>query len=114
MTHPVPRKRYGDGLQAERTSLAWTRTSFAVLVNGVLLLVRDDTPDPGRPLWFLPACVAGLGAALVYGVGRFRQRALGRRPLPGCVEPRWCVPLAAGVVLVLLLVTAGASLVPEL
>lgn len=111
MTHPVPRKRYGDGLQAERTSLAWTRTSFAVLVNGVLLLVRDGTPDPGQPLWFLPACVAGLGAALVYGVGRVRQRALARRPLVAPVEPGRCVPFAAAVVLVLL-VTAGMVVFP--
>ena len=30
-----------NGLPAERTTLAWTRTSFAFLANGALLTLKD-------------------------------------------------------------------------
>jgi len=36
-----PRNRQEMGLQPERTALAWARTSFAVLTNGALLMVRN-------------------------------------------------------------------------
>ena len=40
------------GLQRERTSLAWTRTALALVVNGVLVRARHETPFP------LPVAIA--------------------------------------------------------
>lgn len=53
------------GLQAERTSLAWERTSLALLVNGTLLLLRH-LRETGTPA--LPVGVLGLVLALVCAV----------------------------------------------
>ena len=44
------------GLARERTSLSWTRTSLAVMANGLLVMLRHEKAFP------LPvaACLAGL------------------------------------------------------
>ena len=59
-------------LPAERTVLAWTRTSFAFLVNGVLLSIKDFRGHHG-PAAFIPAALAvavALGTYLiVYIIG---------------------------------------------
>lgn len=39
-------------MQRERTSLAWTRTALALVVNGVLVLARHETSFP------LPVAIA--------------------------------------------------------
>ncbi len=80
------RRAADDGLQPERTALAWSRTSLGFLANGALLLLRDAEHYSG-PLRLLPAVLALLFAAVVYGIGRARLRTLRRRPIP--------VPLAA-------------------
>lgn len=67
-----------DGLQAERTSLAWSRTSIGVLGNGVLLLLHDVHGHAG-PLRFIPAGLAVVVALATYLVGVRRQRVLRRR-----------------------------------
>jgi uncharacterized membrane protein YidH (DUF202 family) len=59
------------GSARERTSLAWTRTALALLVNGVLVLARNENSFP------LP--VAGTLSALwvllaLMSVGYARQR----------------------------------------
>lgn len=99
MTHP------GPGLQAERTALAWSRTSLGVLVNGVLLILRQphhyDTPL--RPI---AAGLAGIIAVVIYLVGIRRERTLEQRPLPHRVSARTEVQLVGIAVLVLISVTA--------
>ncbi|MGH3671889.1 MAG: DUF202 domain-containing protein [Pseudonocardiaceae bacterium] len=96
-----------DGLQPERTALAWSRTSFGVLGNGALLLVRDLDHYSG-PLRLLPAGLAVVIAVATYLAGRQRQRALGRRPLPTELAPRRQVRLIGTSVMLLIVVTALA------
>lgn len=74
----VPRPPLDPGLQGERTSLAWTRTSLAALVNGLLVVRAGVVSDV--------AVVTGVGLALslaaaVVGIfGHARSRELiGRR-----------------------------------
>jgi uncharacterized membrane protein YidH (DUF202 family) len=105
MADGVARKSADDGLQAERTSLAWTRTSFAVLGNGALLLVREFDHFPGA-LRLVPASLAVVVALFIAGVGRRRQRLLHRRPLPPVVTARWEMSAVGISVLVLIVVTA--------
>ena len=101
MTGVDPRK----GLQAERTALAWTRTSFAVLGNGAVLMIRNLE---GR-VETLQLVAVGLAigiALLMYLIGAQRQRTLCRRPLPRPIAPRREVYLVGTAVLVLILVAA--------
>jgi uncharacterized membrane protein YidH (DUF202 family) len=95
------------GLQAERTVLAWTRTSLALLANGVLLLVKDFRLSHGP----VPVVLAGFAAAIAlsaYFVGVQRQRTLGLRPLPPRITPRRQVHMLGILVPVLILVIALA------
>src|SRR5262249_20704169 len=54
---PIPR---GRATQPERTTMAWTRTSLAVLANGALLLLREIHGDAGA----LQLVAVGVAAAL--------------------------------------------------
>jgi uncharacterized membrane protein YidH (DUF202 family) len=99
VTSPGP-----EGLQAERTALAWTRTSLAVLVNGVLLVLKQPRHEGAlRPV---AALLAGFIAVAIYLVGVRRQRTLARKPLPEHVTARGHVQLVGVAVLVLIGVTA--------
>lgn len=97
------------GLQAERTTLAWTRTAFALLVNGVLLTLKDTQGADG-PAGLIPAGLAGAAASCCYVIALQRQRALSHRPLPARITPRGQVHILATAVLVLMVVTAFAQL----
>ncbi|HUO38333.1 MAG TPA: DUF202 domain-containing protein [Mycobacterium sp.] len=92
-----------EGLQAERTALSWTRTSFAVLGNGVLLVLKQ-LPHYRGTIPLLPAAVAAVVASVVYLVGLRRQHLLMQRPLPAKIAPRREVHLIGGLVLLLMLV----------
>jgi len=89
------------GLQAERTLLAWTRTSLALLANGALLMLRDLRNLPGR-LGLAAVGLAVVIAAAAYAIGRRRQRVLTSRPLPHPLTPRVEVYLLGLSVLVLI------------
>jgi uncharacterized membrane protein YidH (DUF202 family) len=91
-----------DGLQAERTALAWSRTSLGVLVNGVLLVVKHPRNDAGP----LAAGLALIIAVTIYLVGVRRQRTLARKPLPARVTARGQIHVVGVAVLVLVAVTA--------
>ncbi|MBV8927608.1 MAG: DUF202 domain-containing protein [Mycobacteriaceae bacterium] len=81
--------------------------SFAVLANGVLLMLRHFHGPPG-PFRLI---AVGLTVALTlftYMIGIQRQRALGSRPLPQRISPRVEVRLVAFSVVVLVLVSTLA------
>lgn len=103
------RREPGDsGLQAERTTLAWTRTSFAVLVNGALLILRNLHGAEG-PLRLIPAGTAAAVALGTYVIALQRQRTLRRDPLPARIAPRRQVYLIGTAVLLLIVVTMVAQ-----
>ncbi|MFG1934065.1 DUF202 domain-containing protein [Mycobacterium sp. NPDC048908] len=90
--------------QPERTSLAWTRTSLAVLANGVLLSLRDT-----RSGVHIAAAVAAAALAMAtYLIGVRRQRLLAQRPLPDRISPRREVYLTGAAVIALILVSGLA------
>jgi uncharacterized membrane protein YidH (DUF202 family) len=95
----------GPGRQAERTALAWTRTSLAFLVNGVLLIVKQPHNNDG-PLRPIAAGLAVVIAVVIYLVGLRRERTLSQRPLPNRVTARADVQMVGIAVLVLITVTA--------
>ena len=109
MTDSTARDSPGDTLAVERTILAWTRTSFGFLVNGVLLTIKD-WHRPATPAGFIPAALAVAAALCSYVIALKRQRTLGQRPIPARVTPRRAVHLVGTAVLVLIAVTVVAQM----
>jgi uncharacterized membrane protein YidH (DUF202 family) len=93
--------------QPERTALAWTRTSLAVLGNGALLMVKNLGGHIG-PLRLSAAGLAVAIALLAYALGIRRQRTLCRRPLPKRITPRREVAVLGTALLLLILISALA------
>lgn len=77
---------HDPGLQAQRTSLSWTRTALAVLANGAVLMLHD-LADHRAGIGLLSAGVAAAIAFLVFVAGMRRQRVLARHPLPSNITP---------------------------
>lgn len=100
------------GLQPERTDLAWTRTSLAVLVAGGLLLVKDREVSGllEQPARMAVSVVAAVVTAAVFAIGVRRRRMLAVRPLAARVAARREV-LGAGAAVVTLTVLVVAYLV---
>jgi uncharacterized membrane protein YidH (DUF202 family) len=97
------------GSQPERTVLAWTRTSFALLGNGALLTIKNLHGAPGLPR-LIPALLAAAAAVCTCVIAVQRQRTLERRPIPVRITPRRQVYIVGIAVLVLITVTAVAEL----
>jgi uncharacterized membrane protein YidH (DUF202 family) len=98
-----------SSLPAERTILAWTRTSFAFLVNGALLTIKDWHGAKG-PASLIPPTLAGAAALCSFLVALQRQRTLGQRPIPSRITPRRAVHIVGTAVVVLIVVTVFAQL----
>jgi uncharacterized membrane protein YidH (DUF202 family) len=94
---------------AERTALAWSRTSFAFLVNGALLAIKDlhGSAKPEERILALLAAIVALGT---YVIALRRQRTLGQRPMPARITPRRQVYVIGISALLLIVVTAVAQL----
>jgi len=95
----------------ERTTLAWTRTSFAFLINGAILAIKDVHGAGQRAGALLPAGVACAAALATYVIARRRQRALARRPLPVPITARRQVYIVGFSALALIATTAISHLV---
>ncbi len=108
MRENVVLKGADDGLQTERTALSWSRTSFAVMGNGALLLLRDAFQFSGS-LRLLPAVLAAVVAFLTYLIGVQRHRTLRRRPLPARLTARWQIKLI-GIAVILLIISTAVAL----
>jgi uncharacterized membrane protein YidH (DUF202 family) len=98
-----------SSLPAERTILAWTRTSFAFLVNGALLTIKDWHGAKG-PASLIPPTLAGAAALCSFLVALQRQRTLGQRPIPSRITPRRAVHIVGTAAVVLIVVTVFAQL----
>lgn len=97
------------GLQAERTALSWSRTSFAFLVNGALLMVRN-LHGSGGPAGVFPAVLAGVVALVTYGISVQRQRIL-QRPIGARITARRPIYIVGTASMVLIVVTTIGQLV---
>jgi uncharacterized membrane protein YidH (DUF202 family) len=96
------------GLQAERTELAWSRTSLGVLANAALLAVREiGAAGPGAAV--APIALAVVIAAATMVVARQRANTLRGSPLPARLAATRAVPLI-GWSVVALAVLSGAAL----
>ena len=93
--------------QADRTRLAWTRTSLGVLANGLLLLLKDAHRDIGS-LRFVAAGFAALLALSTYLIAARRQRTLAKSPLPKHISPRREVYLVGASIVVLIVISVLA------
>lgn len=97
------------GLQAERTGLAWSRTSLGVAANAALLVVRE-VEHTSLSLALVPASLALLIATATAIYGRRRTARLRHAPLPTPLAPRWAVPVL-GWSVALLGVLSGVAVI---
>jgi uncharacterized membrane protein YidH (DUF202 family) len=97
------------GSQAERTTLSWSRTSFAFLANGALLMIRNLHGSTGPAGW-IPAILAGAVALATFLIAVHRQRMLRREPIPMRITPRRQVYVIGMASLTLIVVTTIAQL----
>lgn len=100
--------RSARGLQAERTALSWSRTSFAFLANGALLMIRNLHGSVG-PAGVIPAALAGAVALLTYYISVRRQRIL-QQPIGAGITARGPVYIIGTASLLLILVTTIGQL----
>ena len=110
MSQPGQLQTFANTLPAERTTLAWTRMSFAFLGNGALLALKDLHGAAG-PAALIPCVFAVTVAAGTYLIAMRRQKTLRQRPLPTRISPRRQVYNVGIAVLLLIVVTAVTQLI---
>lgn len=99
-----------NGLQTERTGLAWSRTSLGVAANAALLAVRE-VGHLGLSAAIAPATLALLIAAATAIYGHRRTARLRLQPLPSPLAAHVAVPLfGCAVVLLAALSTLALNL----
>ncbi|GGK44644.1 DUF202 domain-containing protein [Nocardia camponoti] len=103
MTHLLEDR--DPGLQPERTALSWTRTSLAMMANGLLLVGRDVLVGDWHATTGITCAVALLGALTVYLIGHRR----GARLLAGTRSRAPIAIVATGFGVILLCVTLFAT-----
>lgn len=110
MTSPTVER--DAGLAIERTSLAWNRTSLALLINGVLAVVHHERslPQP-MGLVLLVSCVLTAAAVTTHALRRARTARLSRPPT---APPTGAVLALGGTLLALSLLTAATVAVAAL
>ena len=101
MSEPTDRRANDP---ADRTTLSWTRTSFAFLGNGALLTIRN-LHGPLRVTEVIPAFLAAAVALGTYLIAAQRQRTLQQDPVPARITPYRQVYLLGIAVLVLIVTT---------
>lgn len=97
------------GLQAERTGLAWSRTSLGVAANAVLLGVRAIS-DATLSVALVPATLGLLIAIATAVYGRRRTARLRHSPLPVPLAAHVAVPVL-GAAVVVLAVLSGLAVI---
>lgn len=100
------------GLQAERTDLSWSRTSIAIIVNGLLVAGRDVLRPDASPTPFVYALagVAAVAALVVAVVGRRRRHALADRSVPLHRADTLAITTTGAAVMVTIVVLITAAL----
>jgi uncharacterized membrane protein YidH (DUF202 family) len=99
------------GLQAERTLLAWERTSLGLLANGALLMLRGS--DATRLGVLIPAGAALVLALVTAAIGLRRRHAIARGMAGTLREPvSEALFLGAGVTIVGILALLAILAIP--
>ncbi|MEV8267277.1 DUF202 domain-containing protein [Microbacterium sp. NPDC076911] len=64
---------FDQGLQPERTELAWRRTMLSIAV-GSIVAMRLLPTILGNPFWFLPGLIGLVGAVTIWRISAHRYR----------------------------------------
>jgi len=90
--------------------MAWSRTSFAFLASGAVLIFKH-LPDAVGPEAAVPATLAGAVALITWVIAIRRQRTLRQDPLPTPLAPSRQVYFIGLAVLLLTVVVSATQLV---
>jgi uncharacterized membrane protein YidH (DUF202 family) len=104
------------GLQPERTALAWTRTSLAVVVSGALLLFKDrEIGHLGEhPVQLVVGVAASAVALVVFALGVRRRKTIQGRPRTFRTSGRPEVMVAGASIILLTALVVAYLLLPVL